>query len=55
MDENARLPAQQDARRIAGGRRFLAMVVGTSGGLGQIRRLDHVTRLCKMPSPASVP
>lgn len=41
MDENARLLAQLDARQVAGERRFLAVVVGTSGGLVQIRRLDQ--------------
>ncbi len=43
MDENARLLAQHDARQVAGERRFLAVVVGTSGGLVQIRRLDQAT------------
>lgn len=41
MEENARLLAQQDAQQVAGERRFLAVVVGTSGGLVQIRRLDQ--------------
>lgn len=41
MEENARLLAQQDARQVAGERRFLAVVVATSGGLVQIRRLDQ--------------
>jgi len=43
MDENARLLSQQDARQVTGERRFLAVVMGTSGGLVQIRRLDQAT------------
>jgi len=41
MDENARRLAQQDARQVAGDRRFLAVVVGTSDRLVQISRLDQ--------------
>lgn len=35
---NARRTAQDDARRLMGGRLFLARVAGTSGGLIQIVR-----------------